>query len=71
MNWLKENNGSFMLDVLCSVCVEGRATADPHYERNVEERSEGNPQICEDYCEIGEDDSDNTDKQICLVARDK
>ena len=55
----------------CPVCVEARATEDPHYERTVEERSEGNPQICADYCEIGEDESDETDKQTCLVARDK
>ena len=55
----------------CPVCVEARATEDPHYKRTVEERSEGNPQICADYCEIGEDESDETDKQTCLVARDK
>ena len=33
----------------CPVCVEARATEDPHYERTAEERSEGNPQICADY----------------------
>ena len=55
----------------CPVCVEARAAEDPHYERTAEERSEGNPQICADYCEIGEDENDTTDKQTCLVTRDK
>ena len=51
------------------MCVEARATEDPHYERTTEERSEGNPLSCADYCEIGGDESDKTDKQTCLVAR--
>ena len=53
------------------MCVETRATEDPHYKRTAEERSEGLRQVCADYCTIGRDEKDTTDKQTCIVARDK
>ena len=55
----------------CPVCVAARATEDPHYRATVEEKAEGKPPICADYCQIGDDIEDKTDKQECLVARDK
>ena len=55
----------------CPVCVAARATGDPHYRATVEEKAEGKPQICADYCQIGDDLEDYTDKQVVLVARDK
>ena len=55
----------------CPVCVAARATEDPHYRATVEEKAEGKPQICADYCQIGDDLDDKTDKQEVLVARDK
>ena len=51
--------------------MEARAVEDFHYKQIEEERSQGNPQICADYCEIGDDEKDNNDKQFCFVARDK
>ena len=36
----------------CPVCVAARATEDPHSRATVEEKAEGKPQICADYCEI-------------------
>ena len=55
----------------CPICVEARAVEDPHYRLTEEERSQGNPQVCADYCEIGDDERDKDDKRTCLVARDK
>ena len=55
----------------CPVCVAARATEDPHYRATVDEKAEGKPQVCADYCQIGDDIEDKTDKQECLVARDK
>ena len=55
----------------CPVCVEARAIEDPHYKLTKDEKKQGLPQICADYCEIGEDANDKTDKQYCLVARDR
>ena len=55
----------------CPVCVEARATEDPHYRQTNEEKKAGLPQICADYCEIGEDEKDQTDKYCCIVARDR
>ena len=55
----------------CPVCVAARATEDPHYRATVEEKAEGKPQICADYCQICDDIKDRTDKHECLVARDK
>ena len=53
------------------ICVEAGAVEDPHYRLTEEERSRGYPQICTDYCEIGDDEKDKDDKRTCLVARDK
>ena len=55
----------------CPTCVEARAVEDLHYKQIEEERSQGNPQICADYCEISDDEKDKNDKQFCFVARDK
>ena len=55
----------------CPICVEAQATEDPHYKLTAEEREQGLPQLCADYCEIGDDVLDETDKQNCVVARDK
>ena len=55
----------------CPICVEARAVEDPHYRLTEEERSQGNPQVCADYCEIGDDERDKDNKRTCLVARDK
>ena len=55
----------------CPVCVAARATEDPHYRATADEKAEGKPQVCADYCHIGDDIEDKTDKQECLVARDK
>ena len=55
----------------CPVCVEAWATEDPHYRTTAEEQAKGKARICVDYCEIGEDLADKTDKQEVLVARDK
>ena len=55
----------------CPICVEARATEDPHYIQTVEERAQGLPRVCVDYCEIGENPSDETDKQYMIVGRDK
>ena len=55
----------------CPVCVEARATEDPHYKQTSEEKKAGLAQICSDYCEIGENEADKTDKQCCIVARDR
>ena len=55
----------------CPICVEARATEDPHSKRTAEERSQGLPQGGADYCKIGEDEKDEKDNQTCLVARDK
>ena len=51
--------------------MEARAVEDPGYKQIDEERSQGNPQICADYCEIGDDEKDKNDKQFCFVAQDK
>ena len=51
--------------------MEARAVEDAHYKQIDEERSQGNPQICADYSEIGDDEKDKNDKQFCFVARDK
>ena len=55
----------------CPVCVAARATEDPHYRATAAEKIEGKPQVCADYCHIGDDIEDKSDKQECLVARDK
>ena len=47
----------------CPVCVAAGATEDQHYRATVEEKAEGKPQICADYCQIGDDLDDKTDKQ--------
>ena len=54
----------------CPVCVEARAMEDPNYRTIAEEQAEGKAQICADYCEIGDDLEDKTDKQEVVVARD-
>ena len=36
----------------CLVCVEARATEDPHYRPTFGQREHGLPQVCVDYCEI-------------------
>ena len=51
--------------------MEARAVEDPHYKLTEEERSQGYPQICTDYCEIGDDEKDKNEKLFWLVARDK
>ena len=55
----------------CPICGEAKAFEDFHYKQIEEERSQGNPQIWVDYCEIGDDEKDKNDKQFCFVARDK
>ena len=55
----------------CPVCVAARATEDPHYRATANEKAEGKPQVCADYCQVGDDIEDKDDKQECLVARDK
>ena len=54
----------------CPVCVEARAMEDPNYRTTSEEQGEGEARICADYCEIGDDLEDKTDKQEVVVARD-
>ena len=51
--------------------IEARATEDPHYRTTAGEKAEGTPQICADYCQIGDDLDDKTDKREVWVARDK
>ena len=55
----------------CPICVEARATEDPHYRQTTEERAKGLPRVCVDYCEIGENPDDEDDKQVMIVGRDK
>ena len=55
----------------CRICVEARAREDPHYKQTEEQKKDGLPVVCVDYCEIGEDPKDETDRQTCLVARDR
>ena len=50
--------------------VEGRATDDPYYRRTTEQREHGLLQVRDDYCEIGTNRKDKTDKQRSVVARD-
>ena len=49
----------------CPICVEARAVEDLQYKQTEEERSEGNQQICSDYCEIRDDEKDKNHKQFC------
>ena len=51
----------------CPICVEARATEDPHYRSTAEEMAQGNSEICKDYCKIDENPKDKKDKQRCIV----
>ena len=55
----------------CPEYVEAWATEDPLYRTTAEEQVEGKAEICVDYCKLGDDLEDKTDKQEVLVARDK
>ena len=55
----------------CPICAEAKAVEDIHHRQTEEEREQGNPQICADYCEIGDDEKDKNDKKFCFVARVK